>query len=176
MTTFDSLVFLDKAEDWHKVVNTSKTAQSQGEKSHISIPDFNLGIAMQYKFIVVLITVNYRKSTWTYGGEIRQAFNSVMTGKVQYISNHLRLNVPQLINLKNIVPGNFELIYFPPKWFKDVTIQVWEYLGEVINFGADALFNIETAVTGGNVSDGNDVFSQIINRLNALEEKIDQLL
>ena len=174
MTIFDSLVFLDKAEDWHKIVNTSKFAQLQGEHSHVPIPSFDLGIALQYQFIVVLITADYRRSTWSYGGEIRQAFNSAITGDVQYIRNRLRIDIPQLIELKTIVPGNFGLVYFPPKWFKDVTIQVWEYIGEVLNFGAEALFNVEAAVTNSNSN--NVDLTEIIKRLDFLEDKINLLL
>lgn len=176
MTTFDPLVFLDKAEDWVKVVDRSKTAQLQGGNSHIPISNFDLGIRIQPKFIVVLVNVNYRKSTWSYAGQIRQSFNFPATNEVQYKPTSLRINTPQLIGLENVAPGNFGLIYFPPEWFKDLNIKVWSYTGEVLNFGADALFNIESAVTDGDGGGEPINLTEILTKLQTLEDKINLLL
>ena len=173
MTIFNPLVFLDKAEDWNNIVNITKNAQLQGEYSYLSIPEFDLGMETLDEFIVVLVTINYRKSKWVYGGELKQVFDSAIVNDVRYLQKSLKINVPELIYLKKITPSRFGLIYSPPKWFRDVTIQIWEYTGETLNLGENALFKIESAVNNNAV---NIDFTEVINKIDSLEEKVDYVI
>lgn len=145
------------SSDW--VLNNTKTRVSSTDENNqiIPIPSFSLGSDFNTEFLAIEITVNNAKEHWSSGGYLYQKFDYPglsITKNVYY----LKLNPPNLINLHTDDDYQYELIYFPRKYFKTVTVKIWRYVGEVINP------NLGT----------ND--SDIETRLAALEDKINLLL
>lgn len=103
-------------------------------RNHTPINPINFDEIFTSDIIAVAILINVGKPYWSYGGQITQqlpgqGIANGDTSSVGLIGKSEKLKI-QKINLINIptYANSYTLIYYPPRWFKDVTIKVWEYL------------------------------------------------
>ncbi|MDJ0536642.1 MAG: hypothetical protein QNJ70_29835 [Xenococcaceae cyanobacterium MO_207.B15] len=90
----------------------------------------NLGRRFESEFLIVRVSTLEQKDTWSFGG--RLWVTSLVLGKQSKIhQTNLELFEQELIQVPKLFTGKYSLLYQAPKWFKNVTIKVWEYRGEI---------------------------------------------
>jgi len=100
------------------------------------IPPFDLGANFNSQFVAIGVIVNSSRSNWKYGGYLTKDFNFMSDGyqvsdKIFYRSQDLIINSVQIVEFSSYTTGNYRLRFHPANWFRDVAIQVWEYIGAV---------------------------------------------
>lgn len=168
------LIFFDESEDWQTVVNTNRQARIINENSHTPIPGFDLGVSLNTDYIAVVAGTTTGRPTWIFAGDIAQVYSfapggsNPVLGKAQPTATRLFINRLQIVETNRISTDDFRLKYTPPAWFKDCTIRVYRYTGDVLNFVEDSLFDIGNALG----VDPNQTESLIGSQLQVIEELI----
>ncbi|WP_319422069.1 hypothetical protein [Pleurocapsa sp. FMAR1] len=126
-----------------------KAVTSNDER--IFIPAFDTGKTYSSELIAIGISVINSYDNWRYGGYVCQELNLSCFGylnnnKAFYRSGNLLINNVSILKL-NLLSGNsYKLRYFPPTYFADVRIQVWEYQGEKFDLLDEQLKRIESKI------------------------------
>lgn len=80
----------------------------------------------------VEVTAPENTQTWSYGGKALISINTGITvgGNTDTVvfTKSLFLHQNNLLVFPNLA-GDFRLEYSPPKWFGQVTLRVWQYIG-----------------------------------------------
>ena len=146
---------LTNNQDWSyrgRVFKTAKKEVINRRERFFPIPKFDLGFSLNGRFLAIEILVKEARVTWHAGGFINQfypvPFITQSVPKNQAVSNSqfLLINKTNLINFPRLSGQSYRLIYSPPKWFRDVTVKLWQYRGEEINFTDDTVVRIEEKV------------------------------
>jgi hypothetical protein len=145
-------------ENWELRIVAIKNAVLIGDKSHIPIGNFDVGLDFTSPFLLVEAENSSKKSTWKYAGTIRPLY-FVGSTKVCSLGVGLRLGKTQLIVFKDIVSTPYSLQFDTPDWFKNLVLKIWEYRGATGNVLIEGL-----------AADFNQVFA----KLNAIEAKLGQ--
>ena len=158
----ETLISLNNPNDWVLRTDLTKFAQvftnEKGKQSYISIKPFNLGIGIRAKFLAIAVTSINSKPTWKFGGEIAQLFpfpkNTDVFPVGQMIGDiyPLKISKVSFFSLSRVAPVDYELFYYPPSWFKDVQIKVWQYTGAEFNFTEDTLIEIQDFLEDGDTT------------------------
>ncbi len=106
-----------------------KAVKSRDER--IFIPSFDTGNTYSSQLIAIGISVENSYDSWRFGGYICQeyplaCFGYINNSKGFYRSNKLLINNVSILNV-NLLSNSYRLRYFPPTYFADVRLQVWEY-------------------------------------------------
>lgn len=147
-----TLIIPDSSSDWVEIVNISKEDLITGDNSHVPIDPFACGILTSSEFYAVIVNTVAGKSSWVWAGSLSRLFpfqqntDTTPIGKAIYGNHQLSINKAQLLQFDRLSPISFDFYYFPPKWFKDVRIRVWEFVGETYNPREDQLNRIENYV------------------------------
>ena len=129
-------------KDWFLVATTIKNLSS--------FKLINLGRKFESQFLIVRVSTKNQKDTWSFGGKLWIA--SLVLGKQSKLhQTNLELFEQELIEVPKLFAGKYSLIYQAPKWFKNVTIKVWEYRG-VIDYSNE----IHSSGNGNNNGNGNN--------------------
>lgn len=138
--------------DWVLRVDKFQAAQQKGtlqKPEYAPIPNFNLGINIKAGAIAVGVACNYARPTWYFGGKIYQVVgfpnNSIIAPIGGALANEkeLPINKVTIWVLPRITNQNYSLLYSPPRWFRDVRIKVWQYVGEEYDLFDNLLLDIE---------------------------------
>ncbi len=135
---------------WRLKTTLYKKAVSTGNQKAF-IGSFDTGQTYISQFIAVGITVNNSKDNWRYGGYLSQELKFTCNGynhnnKAFNKSSDLLVNDVSIINLPLLSDNTYRLRYFPPTYFPDVRIQIWEYQGKKINLLDEQLKIIEQKI------------------------------
>lgn len=180
----------EQAGVWRLRATLTKKAIESGD-GRFFIPSFDTGKIYSSQFIAVGVKVNSSKDNWRHGGYLSQEFKFASNGyahnnKAFNRSQDLLINEVTILNLPNL-SNNYRLRYFPPTYFSDVRLQIWEYVGQktdlLLRDLADFLRNAPPSVLI-NLPEINSKLDLLLNRqtvcpnvdLSALEAKIDLLL
>lgn len=182
------LIYFNAPEDWELIASESRTAAIINENSHTPIPAFDLGVSLYVDYIAVVASTASGKPNWFFAGDITQVYafakhaGNPVLGKVKPERTRLAINRLQVVETSRISLDPFRLEYLPPYWFKDCTIRVYKYVGEVENFVEDTLFDIGNALgIDPNNPDGKVALAFVAlrdlinNRFNELSAKIDAI-
>lgn len=165
-------------DDWVEVAEISKTAQIIIEdspfgqkKRRVRIPFFLLNVNINARFIAVRITSNSASPSWVAGGHIAQyykfpSFNTTLN------SHYVKLNVTNLVELRTNENYSCDLIFYPRSYFQDITVKVWEYVGQETAFLESMLTDIKDAIDSKNDSDNIDL-SEILAKLDSVSTNLD---
>jgi hypothetical protein len=145
------------AKDWVLRVNQFQQARIKTpatktkDAQYIPIPNLNLGVKLKAGVLAIGINCNYSKLTWFFGGKIYQVvgfpnnFDTTPIGGALVKDRELPINKVVIWSLlPRITNQDYTLLYLPPRWFRDVRIKVWQYVGEEYDFVDSSLNNIET--------------------------------
>lgn len=182
MSVYDDSIAFDQSDDWEQIINTTFTATNIGINSYTPIGEKDLEVTLTEPYLVIVVQPFEAKDTWKYGGEIRQSWNFALGEETnnQYAVAQsepiqLFINKPQVIATpKNSVDG-FRLRYNSPNWFKQVTVIVWKYIGEVQNFTKDILLDINDAVTTNNSTNFDLINDRVENLLASIVDVSERL-
>lgn len=147
-----TIIDLSKSSDWVLRANISKQARSYTDgiqTKYYPIPDFDLGITANARFIAVALLINYGRPTWYYGGYLsvnyKLPFATQLPGQLGAIDNPiLRINKTTILEVNKISGASYRLNYSAPKWFRDVKIKVWQYVGVEFNFVDETLLDLQS--------------------------------
>ncbi|MFM6604012.1 MAG: hypothetical protein ACKPH3_08020 [Dolichospermum sp.] len=149
------------SSNWELIYDYSASATPVGENSYIPIPPVPIPIFLNSDIIAVYVKTNPPAGRiWRFGGNIEQRFISgLIVGGVVDSSGIPRRTSNDKITILFFpkISASYSLQYYPPKWFKDVNLMVWQYVGL-----DDTEENISMAEEFGNV---NFKLDQIITNL-----------
>lgn len=146
------LIYFNAPEDWELIVNESRIAQPIAEGYFIPIPSFDLGVTVYSDYIAVVAMTVEPKASWFFAGDITQVYDfakggsNPVLGSIKPERTRLAINRLQLVETNRVSIEPFRLQYTPPSWFKNCTIRVYKYVGDVENFVKDTLFDIGNAL------------------------------
>ena len=128
------------ANAWQLRVTAKKIAKSSTRTKQTLIESFNLGKTFSSRYLAVGIIVPTSKDSWQFGGRISQEFSFfntaqgyVETKRAFNLSQELLINRVTFVQFPPISAQEYKINYLPPRYFSEVTIQVWEYVGETID-------------------------------------------
>ncbi len=186
----DSINPSDKSS-WIKRASIYKQAKRTVDNSFF-IPSFELNKKFSSEFLAVGISVKESKDSWAHGGFISQEFDFRNTGyrdnnKAFNRSDNLLINNVSIIQVPILSLSDYKLRYFPPNYFVDVKVEVWEYQGLSVNLLLQDLANffrnappdllINIPAIEQKIDDLALAFEQSSNsNCSILEAKIDKLL
>lgn len=151
---------LGNSANWEFLINESRAATVITPGQIVPIPKFSIPVLLDKPTIAVRVDSVSAPPTWRFAGDIFQeiSLGIVVGGQPDAIASRRRvwLNQVCLFFLPS-VSSTYALTYLPPKWFKNVTISVWEYIGT------------------NPVSDGTDN-AAVLAQLTEIENKINTLL
>lgn len=128
------LTLPDYGGNWRSKAFVYRTAKTTNGKTFIKPVD--LYKTFKSEFIAVGISVSNSRENWRNGGYLAQEIRFV-TGTNYANNNKAFYRLPDLlINDVTIIrvgklAETYRLRYFPPNYFTDVSLKVWEYVGTV---------------------------------------------
>jgi hypothetical protein len=143
---------INNDENWQLLFTDSKTAVEATPKGgHYPIPAIEVPVRIDNRVIAVQNRVVQAKSTWRFGGNIIQRSQVGGGGSASPLPLlelevcRLRINRTRLIVFEQFLT-DYELIYETPVWFKNVSLTVWGYTGEVSDELKADLLRLESKV------------------------------
>ena len=108
------------------------------------IPSFLINGEFNSQFVAVGIKVTASGQNWRFGGFLAQEFGFSSTGyqeaeKAFFRTEDLMINNVTIIKLPVATNKPYRLRFFPPTWFRDLRLQIWEYQGIVADSLVDNL-------------------------------------
>ena len=102
------------------------------------IPSFLIPGEFNSQFVAVGIKVTASGQNWRFGGFLAQEFTFSSTGyqktdRAFFCSEDLLINNVTVLKLPVATDKPYRLRYFPPTWFFDLTLEIWEYTGTVVD-------------------------------------------
>lgn len=146
----DTRLILTGSSDWNKIADKSKTATKTGENSYIPIARFSLGVLSFSSYFAIAININEGKKTWRWAGTVGRVFpfppnaDTAPTGKFISDERPIFINRMQFFAYPKRFSQSFDFVYDPPKWFRDVRIRIWEFIGQTQNPTEEQLDRIES--------------------------------
>ena len=134
------MVTLINPEDstWQFIGSFSAVAKNAIGCRRSFIEPFRINTLLSSQFLAVGILVNNAKKHWQDGGEIIQDFR-FSNNDSRYFDIDRAFYSPQklIINRVNIIKiplitDAYTIVYFPNAYFTSLTLELWEYKGEVI--------------------------------------------
>ena len=162
---------------WQFRISISKMASSTQNCSRPFIKPFKVNTLFSSPFLAVGVIVDNAKDNWQDGGEIAQDFSFLNsdsryfdTAKSFYSVQKLLINRVSLIQFP-LITDAYSLVYFPNSYFQAITLEIWEYAGDVTNTTEEQLQNLlnDFNALNDDVSAIKDDVSAIQGDLNSLE-------
>lgn len=181
----NDIIELDNSQLWEKVVTLSRQANVSPVNPNYFTPmsAIDLEVSLNNPYFAIAIQSSDALPHWRYGGRLYQSWNFSKGGaigsafsKAQSIETKLGLNIVQIIRLEILDIDNFRLRYFPPRWFKDVIVFGWKYIGDVDNFTADTLFEIGNKLGSGTTFNPDSIGEQVETLLTSTATISDRLI
>ena len=113
----------------------------------------NLGRRFESEFLIAKVSTKNQKDTWSFGGKLWIAF-LVLGKQTKFHQTNLELFEQELIQVPRLFTGKYSLLYQAPKWFTDVTIEIWEYKG-IVDYSNDNNSSGNDALYNGNSGNNN---------------------
>jgi hypothetical protein len=143
------LLQLSNSANWEQRYSTTRNAVSLGAGSAFApIPSITVPILISSHIIVVYVNTASSKDTWYFGGLISQKINLGLTvgglpdsDAVQ--KNRLYLNRLTLLVWPRIA-STYAVEVEIPKWFRQVSITLWEYIGPVADSTENMIQDLKT--------------------------------
>jgi hypothetical protein len=131
------VIDLSNSNNWLLVWEKLTIAQRvviDPEKQFHPIPSINMPVQLESHIFAVLIENQKARSSWRYAGRITQL---IQTGIIGYGgSNDVEVAEFRKLWLNRVslyifpkVTNTFSLKFDVPRWFEEISITVWEYIG-----------------------------------------------
>jgi hypothetical protein len=123
---------LNNSQNWEAVYSTSSSAVRSSDGNYVSIPEITVPILLEKRIIVVGINSVSAKSTWHFGGYINRKIRTGITdgGNADSTIERKRVSLNELNLIQfSRISANYALSLEVPRWFKDVTLSLWQYIG-----------------------------------------------
>lgn len=102
------------------------------------IPSFLINGSFSSQYVAVGIKVTASGENWRFGGFLAQEFGFSSSGykeadRAFFRTEDLMINNVTVVRLPVVTDKPYRLRFFPPTWFCDLTLQIWEYQGAVVD-------------------------------------------
>lgn len=99
------------------------------------IPSFLINAEFNSPYVAVGIKVSSSGENWRFGGHLAQEFSFPgsgyrNSGKAFFTTEELIINNVSIIEIPVITGQPYKLRFFPPTWFRDLRLEIWEYSSE----------------------------------------------
>jgi len=137
MANYNQEININNPNNWNLIYNKAFIADviaQNGKTKYLPIPKIEIFNSTNSEYINVEITTTYKQDTWDFGGNISPVTSIQTSGNINEISltnNYLYLGIGNLIQLQKIENANYRFNYYPPEWFRDVNIKIYEYIGGI---------------------------------------------
>ncbi|MBD2388446.1 hypothetical protein [Cylindrospermum sp. FACHB-282] len=119
--------------NWELIYNFSTTAVLFSANSYTPISPIDAPILLETDIVAVYIDTTVPDGrNWRYGGYTEQRFRSgiIIGGSNDAAGEPYNLWIGKITTLFfPRISAQYSLKFYPPKWFKDVSLQVWQYTG-----------------------------------------------
>ena len=171
--------------NWQFRLSISKVAESTPICSRTFIKPFKLNTLFDSQIVAVGVLVDNAKEHWQDGGEVALDFSFLNsdsryfdTGISFYSVKKLLINRVTVIELP-FVTDAYSLVYFPNPYFQSLTLEVWEYTGDVVDTVADTieqqLTNLEQRLTDIENNVLEPVNASLVNNTSGFEDILSSL-
>lgn len=126
---------LSNAANWEQIYNYSAVAVKINERMHAPIPEIDVPFLIDRHALAVYITTSVPEgSVWYFGGYLNQKFQLGLTVGGIPDADELSRRKLSLDRIKLIlfpkITANYSVSLSVPKWFKSVSLTVWQYIGD----------------------------------------------
>ena len=128
----------EDSSSWQFIGSFWATAENTIGCPRPFIKPFKINVSLSSQFLAVGILVDNAKEHWQDGGEIVQDFR-FSNNDSRYLNIDTAFYSPQklIVNRVNIVEvslisDTYTIVYFPNSYFTSLTLELWEYFGEVV--------------------------------------------
>ena len=102
------------------------------------LPSFLINAEFNSPYVAVGIKVTAAGENWRFGGHLAQEFSFPgsgyrNSGKAFFRTEELIINNVSIIEIPVITGSPYKLRFFPPTWFRDLQLEIWEYSAEAAN-------------------------------------------
>lgn len=154
---------------WRLRATINKKAETSKD-DRFFIPSFDTGKTYSSQYIAVGVQVNGSKDNWRHGGYLSQEFKFPSVGysngkKAFNKLPDLLINEVSILTLPLLSEKEYKLQYFPPTYFTDLRLQIWEYTGTTVNLLIEDLSNFF-----------RNAPPDLLVNLPSIESKIDRIL
>ncbi|MCC5641130.1 hypothetical protein LC593_35980 [Nostoc sp. CHAB 5844] len=125
---------LGNADNWEQIYHTSVAAVNVTPKVHAPIPEITVPLLLENHILAVYITTEVPEgSNWNFAGFLNQKFELGLTvggtPEADELSRRkLWLNRIKLVMFQKLT-SNYAISFDVPKWFKNVNLTAWQYIG-----------------------------------------------
>lgn len=143
---------LSTSDNWSKLYEVNKTATiiNSDPPSHDPIPVFFCPLQFENPTLAIYVNTTEKKLTWKSGGK---AAACVVTGILaggdatsEIAQRWLALNEVTICRFPSI-GGTYSVKFYPPYWFKNYFVEIFEYIGPGLadlEAKADAIYDAIT--------------------------------
>lgn len=137
MPNYNQEIDTNNPNNWSLIYNESfiaDTIEQNGKTRYLPIPKIQIFNTTNSEYINVEITATYKQDTWDFGGNLSPVTSIQTSGNINEISLnniYLYLGIGNLIQLQRTGNSNYRFNYYPPEWFRDTNIKIYEYVGGI---------------------------------------------
>ncbi|WP_445628422.1 hypothetical protein [Nostoc sp. DSM 114167] len=124
----------DIASEWKQIVNVSRTAQIGDNGKPRPIEPIEPDVVLTHNTIAIYLTSNTANPNWYKAGYLYQAFpvpfgtaGAAQGEQLRVILN--RYIIHRFTTFPSVGDTKYLLSYSPESYYRDVKLQVWEYIG-----------------------------------------------
>lgn len=121
------------AANWQQLINYSAAAVTMSENVYVPLTPYESPTFLESDIIAVYVTTTVPQgSIWSFGGTVEQRFISGLTvgGNADAAGNIQKIWLNKITTiLFPKLSATYSLKFYFPKWFKDVSLQCWQYTG-----------------------------------------------
>lgn len=145
------LLDLQSSGVWSQIYNEQRDAVQVADNFWSPLPAFEIGFLLEKHVLAVRCLSTTAKPHWRFAGTLSQRFQIGTGGVVSPLptvtgsARRLRLNRTELIRFPKLTT-NYELLFEPPHWLKDLRLTIWEYNGFDSDTTEEMLTKIEEKI------------------------------
>lgn len=119
--------------NWENIYSFSATAGILSENTYVPIPPATAPIFIESDIIAVYVDTTVPDGrSWRYGGFLEQRFTSglLVGGSTDAAGEPKNMWIDKITTIFfPVITAQYSLKFYFPKWFKNVSLQCWQYTG-----------------------------------------------
>lgn len=127
------VVEIGNANNWENIYSYSASAGILSDTTYIPIPPITAPIFLESDIIAVYVDTNVPNGkSWRWGGYVEQRFVNGLTvgGNASSAGEPKNMWIDKITTIFfPTITAEYSLKFYFPKWFKNVSLQCWQYTG-----------------------------------------------
>lgn len=148
----DLVIDINDPNNWTLRADETRTAGIDPitKRVIVPIPDIEILAGVRSRYVAVAPLISQGKPTWKFGGRIsaNYPFPDAVTNLDRIHNEFLGVgaNRINLVSIPFVSRDFYRLTYTAPRWFKDVRLIAWQYIGEEYDYIESAVYSIQKAL------------------------------